>query len=290
MWQWSDKLKLGKSSPFVKRDLRLLSLTDAEFEADFFLDRRSSQERWMGIVVEREFGGLLAMEDAAWPPPTVNDLANVLSHAMSRPLIETDRQRPARIHLRDRPQWQELLPHLRQLEIEVVFADDLPWFDEAVVEWMQQTRGKDQPSVDEIKTLLRKPFPAREQTWFTDAMNLMEWADAVSKKAYPSRKNPVPPYDPTTLVSIRLTAKELETVLTKTEIAKTKTLRPKLEAIAVEGRDVELDTRQLMYWYGTFLESKMSLTALVLPIPGRPVMYAPTCFFWATLIALACKS
>ena len=38
MWEWNDKLKLGKSSSaFVKKDLRLLPLTDAEFEADFFL-------------------------------------------------------------------------------------------------------------------------------------------------------------------------------------------------------------------------------------------------------------
>ena len=57
MWEWSDKLKLGKSSAFVKRDLRLLPLTEAEFEADFFLEPKFStrrQEIWMGMVVERE--------------------------------------------------------------------------------------------------------------------------------------------------------------------------------------------------------------------------------------------
>jgi len=65
-WEWSDKLKLGKASAFVKRDIRSLPLTEAEFEADFFLDSEHStkrQEVWMGMVVEREFGGLLAMED-----------------------------------------------------------------------------------------------------------------------------------------------------------------------------------------------------------------------------------
>lgn len=36
MWPWGDHLKLGKTSAFVKRDLRLLPLTHAEFEADFF--------------------------------------------------------------------------------------------------------------------------------------------------------------------------------------------------------------------------------------------------------------
>jgi len=54
MWQWSEHLKLGKSSAFVKPDLRRLPLTEAEFEADFFLDPEFStkrQERWMGRLI-----------------------------------------------------------------------------------------------------------------------------------------------------------------------------------------------------------------------------------------------
>ena len=90
-----------------------------------------------------------------------------------------DRQRPRTIHLRDRPQWQELLPHLRQLGIEVVLSEELPKFDEAVIEWMQET--KKPPSADKIKAMLRKPFPERKRTWFTDAMELMEWSDAMFK-------------------------------------------------------------------------------------------------------------
>ena len=243
MSDWIDKFKLGKSA-FIKRDLRLLPLTEAEFEADFFLDRESSskrKERWLGMVIEREFGAVLAMEDAQLPPPTVNDLATLLAHAMLRPLDEGDRQRPRTISLRDRPQWQELLPHLRQLGVEVVLADELPWFDEAVMERMQQTKRKRLPSVDEIKTTLRKPFPERKRTWFTDAMDLMEWTDAMFKGAYPSRKVAVPLYDPMTVVPIQLTADELEVILTKTEIAKTKKLRPQLEAMAAEGKTIDLD-------------------------------------------------
>ena len=245
MREWSDKFKLGKSA-FVKRDLRLLPLTEAAFDVDFFFDRESSsknQERWMGMAIEREFGGLLAMEDVKLPPPTVNDLANLLGHAMLRPLTGGNRQRPRIIYLRDRSQWQELLPHLRQLGIGVVLADDLPWFDEAIVDWMQQTK-KTVPSIDEIKTTLRKPFPKRKRTLFTDTMDLMEWTDAMWKGAYPSRKVAVPLYDPTTVVPIQLTAEELEAILTKTEIAKTKKLRPTLEAMAVEGRVVELDIHE----------------------------------------------
>ena len=97
MWEWCDHLRLGKSSVFVKKDLRPLPLTDAEFEADFFLDRVYStkrQERWKGMLIDREFGGLLALEDVQLPPPTVNNLATLLAHAMLRPLAAGDRQRP----------------------------------------------------------------------------------------------------------------------------------------------------------------------------------------------------
>lgn len=145
MWEWSDKLKLGKASAFVKKDLRPLPLTDAEFEADFFLDpvfSTKGQEHWKGLVIEREFDGLLALEDVQLPPPTVNNLAGLLYQAMRRPPNYEDRQRPRRIYLRDRPQWLELLPHLRQLEIEVVLGDDLPRFDEAVMDWVKKAKAR----------------------------------------------------------------------------------------------------------------------------------------------------
>ena len=76
MWEWSDKLKLGKGSAFVKRDLRLLPLTEAEFEADFWFDAESSTKRrevWMGMVIEREFGAVRAMETLIGrrPPSTI---------------------------------------------------------------------------------------------------------------------------------------------------------------------------------------------------------------------------
>ena len=69
----------------------------------------------------------------------------------------------------------------------------------------------------------------------------MEWSDAMSKGAYPSRKTAIPTYDPTTVVSIHLTAEELEVSLTQTHIAKTKKLRPRLEMMAAQGTSVDLD-------------------------------------------------
>ena len=241
MWEWSEKLKLGKSSAFVKRDIRALPQTEAEFEADFFLDPKLSTEdeqAWTGAVIEREHGSMLACEGVAFPPPTVNSLATLLAHAMLLPPSYEDRQRPSTIHLRNRPQWQDILPHLRQLGIEVVLSEELPKFDEAAIEWMQET--KKPPSADKIRAILREPFPERERNWFTEATELMDWVNEMCKAAYPSRKNPAPPYDPETSVTISLTAGELEAILTKTDIAKTKKLRPRLEAMAAEGKPVEL--------------------------------------------------
>jgi hypothetical protein len=246
MWEWSDKLKLGKSSAFVKRDIRALPQTEAEFEADFFLDSKFStegDEASTGVVIEREHGFVLALENVQLPPPTVNCLANLLAHAMLRPQYG-DHRRPSTVYLRDRPQWQELLPHLRQLGIEVVLSEELPKFDEAVIEWMQE--AKKPPSPDKLKATLRKPFPERKRTWFTEAMELMEWTEAMYKGVYPSRKVAVPAYDPATIVPICLAADDLEAILTTTEIAKTKKLRPRLEAMAAENKTIELDLHD---WY-----------------------------------------
>ena len=131
-----------------------------------------------------------------------------------------------------------MLPHLRQLGIEVVLTDDLPRFDEAVIEWIQKTTPK---TTDEIKAALRRPFPERKRNLFTETMALSEWTDAMFKGAYPSRNVPVPLYDPMTVVAIRLTAEELEAILTQTNIAKTKKLRPRLEAMVAGNKTTELD-------------------------------------------------
>ena len=249
MWEWSDKLKLGtSSSAFVKKELRPLPLTEVEFEADFFFDPESSskrQERWMGMVIEREFGGVLAMEEVRLPPPTVNGLATLLADAMLRPLNAGDRQRPSTVYLRDRPQWQELLPHLRQLGIEVVLSEDLPRFDEAVIDWMHHTKEERRSSADEIRATLRKPFPERKRTWFTDAMDLMEWTDEMLKAGYPSAGKGTPAaYDPLSTVVIHLTPDEIDAILTKTDIAKTKKLRPRLEAMVSAQQDVDLSVSE----------------------------------------------
>jgi hypothetical protein len=111
----------------------------------------------------------------------------------------------------------------------------LPWFEEAVIDWRQRSKREKLPSVDEIKATLRKPFPERKRTWFTDAMDLMEWTDTTCKAAYASRKVAVPSNSPATLAPIQLTADELEAILTRPQIATTKKLRPRLEALGIDG-------------------------------------------------------
>ena len=240
LWELSDKLKLGKSSAFVKKNLRTLRLTDAEFEADFFCDHRFSEKDgdvWIGVVVERELGAVLALEDVRFRPPTVNDLAAILAHAMLRPLTERGRQRPSIVHLRHRPQWQELLPHLQQLGMRVGLAEELPIFDLVAAEWMYKTRlaarfhealiewkvnrktATEVPMLDELRMTLRKPFPDRRRSVQFRSSDLMHWSHEMCVRAYPSRSVPVPPYTPETIVPVRLNADELEAILTTTVIA-----------------------------------------------------------------------
>jgi hypothetical protein len=71
---------------------------------------------------------------------------------------------------------------------------------------------------------------------------------------------PVPLYDPATVVPVQLTADELAAILTRPEIAKTKKLRPQLEAMAAEDQAIELDihewSRILLALCGTTAKEK----------------------------------
>jgi hypothetical protein len=129
-------LKLGKGSVFVKSRLRRLPQEDDVWEADFWRDA----DHWVGIVIEQEFGFVFAMKTLA-TTPTVNDLAHLLADAMYRPLVEVGWHRPKCIRLRENPEWRELIPHLEELRIDVVIADDLSAWDDAVSE--HQSPAKD---------------------------------------------------------------------------------------------------------------------------------------------------
>jgi hypothetical protein len=145
MVEYHEPLKLGKGSAFVKSMLRNLPRTDDVWEVDFqpippqVCKRVNQGELWLGLVVSVPGRFHLANLLLEFPPPTVNDLARLLAHAMKRPLVDRA-HRPARIHLRDNPQWRELLPHLEQLGIEVVAHDSLPTWDELALEFFRRMR------------------------------------------------------------------------------------------------------------------------------------------------------
>ncbi len=126
-----DQLKLGKGkSFFVKSQLRYLPQEEDTWEADFFPLPCSDSVHgrvWMGMVLSHAHDFLLA-QCMVEEPPTVNDLANLLAEAMRRPLAGFS-HRPQRLFLRARPEWAELLPHLKQIRIKAVTQDALPKWD-----------------------------------------------------------------------------------------------------------------------------------------------------------------
>ncbi len=123
-------LKLGKGSAFVKSRLRRLPQGDDVWEADFL----PQADYWIGMVIEQGHGFVFVMSMLE-TNPTVNDLAGLLADAMQRPLVEIGWHRPRCIRLRDNPKWQELVPHLEELRIEMVFSDGLSAWNAASADY-----------------------------------------------------------------------------------------------------------------------------------------------------------
>jgi hypothetical protein len=141
----TDKLKLGKGSYFVKTHLRRLPQIEDAWQADFqqFPEARKGWKRqrpcWLGVVLSVTDDFILA-DRILDTPPTVNDLARLLVDGMRRPLIESA-HRPTRIVLQDSPLWHEILPHLKELKIEVVLQDKLPEWDRMLADFVRE-QGK----------------------------------------------------------------------------------------------------------------------------------------------------
>jgi hypothetical protein len=167
MTRTPDRLTLGKGSSFVKSRLGRLPRTEEVWEADIQpisvrgWDARRHGELWLGMVLTRleDFHlALLAHQEA----PTVNDLAHLLAEAMERPWVMGSR-RPARILLRNDPQWRELIPHLKQLKIEVETREGLPLWDDAAAEYARKLKatlvGRDVPIIT-VPQDFDEAFPA----------------------------------------------------------------------------------------------------------------------------------
>jgi hypothetical protein len=135
------RLKLGKRASFVKKHLKQLPEEEETWEADFrALPKPDGQPEthYLGLAVALPKGDPLVYMPVEYTP-TVNDLADLLADAMRRPLTGSAR-RPARIHFRGNPRWEELFPHLKELGIEVTLHDELIELEEVCLDFLRQIR------------------------------------------------------------------------------------------------------------------------------------------------------
>lgn len=180
MARQEDRLKLGKgASFFVKTQLLRLHQDDETWEADFFPIPCSDSEygsMWWGIVLCQSHENVLAQRTVE-EPPTVNDLANLLAEAMRRPLVDFS-HRPRSLYLRARPEWAELLPHLKQIGIEVVSQESLPKWD--------RTFGDLYAQVEQARTVQEagpaKQAPIRKDRAMAKPIKLAQESLATSKR------------------------------------------------------------------------------------------------------------
>jgi hypothetical protein len=124
--------EVGQRIGLRQSRLRYLPQIEYTWEADIqpVVNEQDKIEFWLGMVVEQEGGAILAHLSLD-QPPTVNDLATLLAHAMGRPLTDDQRHRPTTILLRPNSEWDELHPHLRELRINVVSTEALQVWSEA---------------------------------------------------------------------------------------------------------------------------------------------------------------
>ena len=133
-------LKLGKGAAFVKSRLRRLPQTDDVWEAGFGAMPNRLGGGWLGVVVSVTNGYIFA-DRVVESAPTVNDLAKLVADAMRRLFVE-EAHRPRSIRLHPMPEWNELIPHLEELGIEVVTQKSLPKCEEEITIFIKEVLGQ----------------------------------------------------------------------------------------------------------------------------------------------------
>jgi hypothetical protein len=135
------RLRLGKRAGFVKTHLKRLPRQEETWEVDFrALPRPADQTdtHYLGLAVALPRGDPLVYLPVEYTP-AVNDLADLLADAMCRPLTGSAR-RPEHLHVRANPRWEELLPHLKELGVEVTLRDALPELEEVYLDFLREVR------------------------------------------------------------------------------------------------------------------------------------------------------
>jgi hypothetical protein len=119
-----QQLKLGKGVTFVKSHLRRLPQSAEIWEADIRPAPAPGNKRmiWEGLVISHD--GRMPSERMFEEPATVNDMAVLLADAMRRP-TDGEPRRPKTLRIRKPKEWADLLPHLKQIGIQVISAPRL---------------------------------------------------------------------------------------------------------------------------------------------------------------------
>jgi len=133
--------KLGKRWAHLKRTLLLLPQEPFALEVAFcpLLDIVDDEcGLWLGLVVHHQDGSIL-LESIDERPPDLEGIAHLLAGTIQcahpRPGC-----RPEAVLFRDGPEWQAIIPYLKELEIETVVTEELSQWDaraEEMIEWLK---------------------------------------------------------------------------------------------------------------------------------------------------------
>jgi len=135
------KSKSEKGMAFAEVRLKRLRQVDETWEADFRALPKplmQNETHYLGIVVAKRSGAVLA-ESRVEGRPEADDLTALLAQAMRQPLTGTA-QRPRHLHVRGRPQWRKLFPHLEKLGISVAVRQELPKVKKAYEDYLRRMR------------------------------------------------------------------------------------------------------------------------------------------------------
>jgi hypothetical protein len=133
--------KLGRRWAFLKRRLLLLPQESLVLEVDFCpLPNIVGDEYglWLGLVVNHQDGSIL-LQDIDEQPPDLERIASLLAGTMQcaypRPC-----SRPEAVLFRDDPEWQAMVPYLKELGIEAVVTEELLHWDakaDEMINWLK---------------------------------------------------------------------------------------------------------------------------------------------------------
>ena len=103
---------------------------------------------WMTLVASRSSGLVLA-QAMTMEPPSAARIWDVLAQAMSHPMMDRP-HRPTQMQIRPDPAWDELRPHLDEIGVECVEADELDLIDTLLEDLVKHLTREEPPGLLEM--------------------------------------------------------------------------------------------------------------------------------------------